>query len=293
MTAPDAVVPLEDGDHTGLAADGPLSPAAEERRVPVLDAVLRGEYEQRWRACSVRPEWIGPADRIGDGIVRDKAEYRRIETATGAPWFVVAAIHSLESNRNFKTHLANGDPLTAPTVHVPKGRPPEGDPPFAFWESAIDALRLKGFHVWKDWSVAGAMFKLEEYNGWGYRLWHSREAVLTPYLASGSTCYERGKYDRDGHFDPALVSQQCGAMVILRRMADRGLIPAWSSRPAGPVLRYSGGTVLPQGEPLQRFLNGLGLPVDPLLPDGKLGPRSSDAFKVATGFHLLGDPRQP
>ena len=31
-----------------------------------------------------------------------------------------------------------------------------------------------------------------------------------------------GKYDRDGHFDPNLVSRQCGAMVILRRMVDRG-----------------------------------------------------------------------
>lgn len=291
--APDTVVPLEDGDHTRLAADGPLSPAAEERGAPVLDAALRREYDHHWRACEVRPSWVGPADRIGDGIVRDKAEYRRIEAATGAPWFVIGAIHSLESNRDFTRHLANGDPLTARTVHVPKGRPPEGDPPFRFWQSAIDALQLKGFHLWKDWSVAGAMYKLEGYNGFGYRLWHADEVPLSPYLASGSTCYVKGKYASDGHFDPNLISQQVGAMVILRRMAERGLIPDWSPQPAGPVLRYSGGTVLPHGEALQRFLNGLGLPVPALEPDGKLGLRSSEAFKVATGFYLSGDPRQP
>jgi lysozyme family protein len=28
-------------------------------------------------------------------------------------------------------------------------------------------LKSHGFHVWRDWSVAGALYKAEENNGWG------------------------------------------------------------------------------------------------------------------------------
>jgi len=39
---------------------------------------------------------------------------------------------------SFKLHLHNGDPLTARTVNVPKGRPKTGQPPFAWGISAKD-----------------------------------------------------------------------------------------------------------------------------------------------------------
>jgi hypothetical protein len=142
-------------------------------------------------------------------------------------------------------------------------------------------------HRWHDWSVAGVMFKLEQYNGWGYRQFHP--GVLSPYLWSFSQHYQKGKYVADGHFDPAAVSQQCGAAVLLWRMVDRDLIGAWKSPPAGPLLRYSGGTVAPRGAELQRFLNTL--PGIELQEDGELGPSSSQAVKLAFGQLLAGDPR--
>jgi hypothetical protein len=72
-------------------------------------------------------------------------------------------------------------------------------------------------------------------------------------------------------------------------MVDRLLIPAWQADPSGPLFRYSGGTVLPGGAALQRFLNTL--PETELDDDGQLGPLTSQAVKRAFGHLLAGDPR--
>jgi hypothetical protein len=74
-------------------------------------------------------------------------------------------------------------------------------------------------------------------------------------------------------------------------MVDRELIPGWKLPAAGPLFRYSGGTVAPRGRGLQRFLNTL--PEIALEEDGKLGPNSSEAVQRAFGHLLVGDPRAP
>jgi lysozyme family protein len=63
-----------------------------------------------------------------------------------------------------------------------------------------------------DWSVPHMLFLLERYNGFGYR----SRGVPTPYLWSLSNLYEKGKFVADGVFDPAAVSKQCGAAVMLK-----------------------------------------------------------------------------
>ena len=270
-----------------VATDAPLSPKAEDRAAPQLTPQLRAEYEQLFASCRVRPERAGAVDAIVDRLVSSRSRYAALETPIGTPWYVPAVIHSLEAGLRFDRHLHNGDPLRHRTVHEPAGRPQRGSPPFSWEQSAIDALQLKNFDRWDDWSVGGVLFKLEQYNGWGYRLYHP--SVRSPYLWSFSTHYTKGKYVADGRFDPNAVSQQCGAAVLLRRMVDRGLIEEWADPQAGPLLRFSGGSVLPRGEDLQRFLNTF--PGVELVEDGKLGARSSDAFRRVTGYRLAGDPR--
>jgi lysozyme family protein len=188
--------------------DGPLSPAAEERVVPSLDQALRDEYGQLFADCKVRSEREQAVDRVVDELVKARARYRGLESLLGIPWYVTASIHSLEAGLRFDRHLHNGDPLTSRTTHVPTGRPARGTPPFTWEASAQDALELHAFQRWEDWSVAGALFKLEQYNGWGYRQFHPE--VRSPYLWSFSQHYRKGKYVADGHFDPNAVSQQCG-----------------------------------------------------------------------------------
>jgi len=105
-------------------------------------------------------------------------------------------------------------------VQVPAGRPKAGRPPYTWEVSAADALRYDGLDKVTDWSPERVAYELEGYNGWGYRLY--RRGMPSPYLWSFSNHYTRGKYSADGKFDPALVSQQCGAMLILKRILEMG-----------------------------------------------------------------------
>ena len=186
-----------------------------------LDPALKQEYLQLHNTCQIRPERLGTTDTIINSILANKSKYKVVEKSSNVPWYIIAIIHSLESSLNFNTHLHNGDSLTARTVRVPPGRPRAGNPPFSWEESAIDALEFDGLSDWNDWSIEGTCFRFEKYNGFGYRMFHPQ--IKSPYLWSFSNHYEKGKYAADGKFDPNLKSEQCGAMVILKRMEERGL----------------------------------------------------------------------
>ena len=47
--------------------------------------------------------------------------------------------------------------------------------------------------------------------------------VPSPYLWSGTNVYTRGKFVRDGVYDPNAVSAQIGAVALLKRMAALGI----------------------------------------------------------------------
>ncbi|MBO9153820.1 hypothetical protein ACFOTA_16490 [Chitinophaga sp. GCM10012297] len=143
-------------------------------------------------------------------------------TSGRIPWFFIACVHYLECSFNFNKHLHNGDPLTGYTVQVPSGRPKVGHPPpFTFEESAVDALRFMNFDKVRQWILPLILRKLEAYNGFGY---FKYKKINTPYLWSFSNHYTKGKYVKDGKYDPEAVSQQMGAAVVLKRMEERGLI---------------------------------------------------------------------
>jgi lysozyme family protein/peptidoglycan hydrolase-like protein with peptidoglycan-binding domain len=175
---------------------------------------LRSEYNRLLQTCEIRADKLTEVQDICDTILANKPRYEAIATAASVPWFMVAAIHSLEGGLNFKTHLHNGDPLTARTVNEPAGRPKNGSPPFTFEESAIDALAFDKVAVNLEPTFAGICFKLEGFNGF-----RSRElGIHTPYLWSFSNHYTKGKFVKDGVFDPNAVSKQCGSAVILLRL---------------------------------------------------------------------------
>lgn len=252
---------------------------------------LREEYRRLFETCVTRPERRGEIDRIATRLEGDRPRYEAVGEPLGIPWHAVAVIHSLESGGRFDRHLHNGDPLSGRTVHVPAGRPREGSPPFTWEESATDALRFDGLSRVQDWSLPSLLYRLEGYNGWGYRLHHPE--VLSPYLWSFSHHYESGKYVADGRFSPTARSRQAGAAVLLRRLAERGsaVFEDEEAPPADapPPVRYSAAGPLPFGEELQVFLNRF--PGVFLQVDGWPGPRTSQAFKAVTGRFLEGDPR--
>ncbi len=180
----------------------------------------RAEYDSLFSTCVVGPSHLAAVDRLIDRVQTNRARYEQVQGLAKVPWWFIAAVHNLEGSMDFTTHLHNGDPLTARTFHVPPGRPVAGNPPFTWEESALDALAYDHVSGWQDWTVGGALYKLEGYNGWGYR----RQGIHSPYLWSYSNHYTRGKYVADGVWDPNAVSEQCGGGSLWRRMVDKGII---------------------------------------------------------------------
>lgn len=261
-----------------------------------LTEALRAEYQRLFDTCQIRPERVAEIEAATQKILAGKARYAALGKPLNVPWFVVGVLHSLEASSNFNKHLHNGDPLTARTVQVPKGRPLTGQPPFTWEDSAVDALTFDNSVGWTDWSVPGILYKWERYNGWGYRAFHPE--VLTPYLWSFTSHYTRGKYVADGTFSATAVSKQTGAAALLRRLAEKGEMTAESAvtepdlhkaMSAAGGLRYKPNAVQPGAVALQQFLNRF--PGVFLREDGKLGQRSSDAYKRVFGQYLAGDPR--
>lgn len=265
-------------------------------RVTLTDH-LRRKYQRLLNTCQVRDNKIGKIDGIISKIVSNKKRYEDAGRGLGVPWYFIAVIHNMESSMNFARHLHNGDSLRRRTTHVPKGRPKTGQPPFTWEESATDALKLKKLERWEEWTVPGILYKLEQYNGWGYKLYHTH--VLSPYLWSFSNHYSSGKYVADGRWSDTAVSQQAGAAVILRRMAEKGIIKLQDlqiSSPAAPqpsaatpMIKYSRKKKSDMVMELQKFLNTCpGIYVN---VDGYPGKNTSEAMKKVTGNYLQGDPR--
>jgi len=265
-------------------------------KVKFTDA-LRAEYENLFNCCIIRPERVSVIDVMVSKLLANRTRYQQVGENTGIPWFFVAVIHNMEASLSFTRHLHNGDPLTGRTFQVPKGRPLRGNPPFSWEESAVDALNLRKLGPQTDWSLSGLLYQIEGYNGWGYRLYHPY--VPTPYLWSFANHYRSGKYVADGTWSDTAVSKQCGAAVILRRMAETGIIefadqpvPATNAQPlvvSYAVQKPSDPAILKQAEDLQKWLNTF--PGIFVKPDGWPGQRTSDAYRRITGVFLPGDPR--
>lgn len=170
--------------------------------------------KQLYEVMVINPDKIPVIDSIIAKIKPNEPRYKAVGGKIGVPWQYIAVIHYRESSLNFKRHLHNGDPLTARTTHVPKGRPIKGNPPFTWEESAEDALRSQGWNAGIDWDISNpdVLDILERYNGLGYR----KKGLPSPYLWSFSSNYKKGKYVADGKFDPEFVDGQCGVAVLLK-----------------------------------------------------------------------------
>ncbi len=252
---------------------------------PTLTA-LKSDYQLLFDSCLIRPTRVQVVNSTASRIRANRARYESVGKALGVPWYVIGLIHTMESGGSFSAHLHNGDPLSARTTHVPAGRPKAGTPPFTWEESATDALTMQGFPNWKDWSTPGVLYKLEAYNGWGYR--DNHPDVNTPYLWSFSNHYTRGKYVADGTFSGTAVSQQCGAAVLLKRLIQLG---AGGVADPGPrILQLTNPYMTgPDVEEAQRLLATNPFEdFEPGHPDGEYGPVTADATQAAK--FALGHP---
>lgn len=205
----------------------PETPEPPEQQPAVLGspsrslrfADLEQEYRSWFAAMELRAEHQAAAQWHLTMMRQSRARYASAGKRSGVPWYFIAAIHGLEASFNFRAHFHNGDfPLTRRTRQVPAGRPRVWLPPSDWESSTVDALRLMGFTNETDWSLPRTLYRLEAFNGFGYR----RMGRPTPYLWSFSQHYGRGKFVADGRYDPAARSQQCGTAVMLKLLANSG-----------------------------------------------------------------------
>lgn len=249
---------------------------------------LQKEYEDLYNLMEIRLDKLSIVETNTDKILQNKSRYQAVGEPLHIPWYFVGIIHSMESSQNFSRHLHNGDPLTARTIQVPKGMPKTGNPPFTWEESATDALISHKLNQVGEWSLSRTLYEFERYNGWGYRMRHPH--VFSPYLWSFSNHYTKGKYIADGTWSETAVSQQIGAVVLLRRLEERNEIASFKALPSvkGPFFAYSN-NVEPRAIDLQRFLNTFeGIT---LLVDGKPGMKTSEAIKSLFGNYLPKTPK--
>ncbi len=272
-----------------------------ERASSTLTPELSDEYDTLWAGMVIRAEKQPEADALVNAIIKNQARYEKLSLRTGIPWPLIAMLHNMECGLSFKKHLHNGDPLSAKTVNVPAGRPKNWDPATMDWDdSAADALTEIAKQ--EKWTLAAMAFSAERYNGWGYR----KHNVWTPYLWSFSNNYRSGKFVKDGVWSDTAISNQCGFMVLLRRMIERGIValeastvsttstaaPAQpASAPASePVSKNEApppypGRVIRQGSKLsdsvkavQDRLNATGC--GPIETDGRFGSDTENAVKL-------------
>lgn len=184
-----------------------------------LTSNLRKEYEKLFHNMVPKPHHMIP--RIVDRLMGNKSRYELVEKETQVPWFLIACIHYMEGNGDFKKQLYNGEPWNRKTRLVPKGLGP-----WVTWhQSAVQAMFLLKKQV-KDelgedfeWDIPTICYSFENHNGWGYRKYHP--STKSPYLWSYSNIYTRGKYVADGKWNSIAVSKQIGAMVIIKAISRR------------------------------------------------------------------------
>jgi|GEM_PF-1664238 len=191
-------------------------------------ASLKGGYQKLWDTCQVRPESAREVESIANAIAANKNRYSSVSAATGVPWWLIGLMHNMECGMDFTKHLHCGDPLTARTYNVPAGQPKSGKPPFTWEYSATDALLMPGqFKGWTDYSIPAVLYKLEGFNGFGYR----NKGINSPYLWSKTTNYSKGKYVSDGKYSATAISQQVGCAAVMKVLANKGLLGGASNTP--------------------------------------------------------------
>jgi lysozyme family protein len=168
------------------------------------------DYIDLYNKIIISPSIAQEVNIIATGI-RKEPRYLQVEEKTGVNASLVGAIHQLESDRNFLTHLHNGDSLLRKTRKAPAGRPP-GKAPFTWLNSAIDAVKYDSLTT-SD-SKAEQCQASVEYNGLGYE----RKGIVSPYGFNGSQFYAKGKYTADGVYNSKIVSKQIGVCVILKEI---------------------------------------------------------------------------
>lgn len=171
-------------------------------------------YAKWWDRMKIKARRIGEFSEVADFALEHKGIYQEIEQATGVPWYMIAVIHRREKP-SFRAYLGNGQSLLQRTTIKPKRRGPFKTSRVswhkAFFNGAVDALRIERYTSIQDWRLEKMLYYLEKYNGIGY-FWHG---IPSPYIWGGTNIQVRGKYIRDRVFSRRHWDAQPGCAPML------------------------------------------------------------------------------
>ena len=170
-------------------------------------------YKALWDKCEVRSARANEVARVAKILLSHKDRYQALEKKTGVPWWLIAALHWRESDANFNTQLAQGDPL-----HQRSRNEPHSGPFPTFEASAVWALHHDHLDAQIDWAIEKALYWSEGWNGWGVYLYHPH--TPSSYLWGASTVQKPGKYIRDHVWSNTEMDSQLGVAVIFKALAD-------------------------------------------------------------------------
>lgn len=180
---------------------------------PYDEAFLANQDRVGGMQVGLSESHMGEMNSFIDNWERNKARYQTVSTLSDMPAELIAAIHWREGSGNFNTYLHQGDPLGKKAVNWPNNIPI-----FHVWEdAAVHALNMK--ESLKDQLEINAATQdatllatyAEAYNGLGY---HYRDKP-SPYVYSGTSAYNSGKFVSDGVYSSTTVDQQLGVMPML------------------------------------------------------------------------------
>ena len=234
--------------------------------------------------CVIAEEKYSEIDNQVRQILKGKDRYHAVSSQHNIPWYVTGIMHSTICDCNFKTHLHNGDLLNGRTTNIPVGYPKKGRPPFTWEQAAEDVFLYYHLHKWNDWSIPGMLYNLEIIGPNGLPDNEIRVSKLW--------CYSN-------HFGTGTTDEtaKCGAAILLRRMAEKQLMPVEINylgrlaeiKKLGVEVLYMPGRSLPKTCELQRLMNISGAC---LRVDGRAGKFTASAYHSLTGSYLDGDPEQ-
>ena len=218
---------------------------------------LATEYES-WVAQVVpNPDRLAEIDAVARRLTRPEAleNFAAITDLFAIPQIIQATICEREDGCDFTKNPGQGDPLTHPSVHIPRGRPPLGAPPndrfpVTWIYAASDAFTVcdKLNVNSAPWSMPYACFKWEFWNGGGYRA----HGIRTPYVVGGTNLQQPGKYVADGVFDPNHMDSQLGCLPVAVRMIE--LVPSLSFGQA--IASAAAPSIIPAVLPLPAAVGG-------------------------------------
>jgi lysozyme family protein len=204
---------------------------------------LKAANLARWNKCQITPSRQAEVHSVATRLctVENKVRFQGVSDRLAelaaensaihpVPWWFVAIVSEREygpdrhGNQRWDRQLGQGDPLNAPSVHVPKGmggyldHPSDSTPGHDAWtRCCVDVLINSAPFAakWADWSIGGSLTLFIMYNGVGYEMYHNEPS---PYDWGATNIEQRGKYSGDGKFAPNQWDTQIGCAAMLKGM---------------------------------------------------------------------------